>query len=128
MIAHNSGMFKMYSLKWIIDHCTVVKATLGKYVQLEIGREGAVGNPGFGVPVTIKIKGMCLRLCSCPFYGHQCLFFQLCIDTPPLLFEAKSCSNLGLSFGGVPTVYLHNGVPSNASQFHLRSLQTGKLV
>ena len=50
------------------------------------------------------------------------------LDCPPLLFETKSGSECGVSFGGAPTVYLHNGVPSADSLFHVRSLASGELV
>ena len=49
-------------------------------------------------------------------------------ERPPLLFEAKSGADCGVSFGGEPTVYVHNGVPSSESVFHVRSLRSGRLV
>jgi hypothetical protein len=50
------------------------------------------------------------------------------IERPPVLFEARSRSDLGISFGGVPSVYLHNGAPTNKSVFHIRSLHSKQLV
>ena len=50
------------------------------------------------------------------------------LECPPLLFETRSGSDCGVSFGGVPTVYLHNGVPSADSLFHIRSLASGEQV
>ena len=44
------------------------------------------------------------------------------------MFEAKSGADCGISFGGEPTVYVHNGVPSSESVFHVRSLRSGRLV
>ena len=49
-------------------------------------------------------------------------------SAPPLLFEVRSGSELGVSFGGSPTIYLHNPSPKDNSVFFLRSLQSGKLV
>lgn len=49
-------------------------------------------------------------------------------ELPPLLFECKSGADCGVSFGGAPTVFVHNGIPSSESVFHVRSLQSGKLV
>ena len=64
VVTHKDGIVKMYSLMWIVDNCTVVKASLGNFVEL-MGegpgrggiRGGAVGNPGFGVPTTVKLTG-----------------------------------------------------------------------
>ena len=49
-------------------------------------------------------------------------------ECPPVLFEARSRSDLGISFGGVPSVYLHNGIPKQKSVFHIRSLKNHQLV
>ncbi len=62
-VRHRGGTVKMYSVPWIIQNCTVLSASLGKYVELNernLGaglRAGAVGNPGFGIPCTVKLKG-----------------------------------------------------------------------
>lgn len=57
------------------------------------------------------------------------MLHTICItECPPVLFEAKSRSDLGISFGGVPSVYLHNGAPTNKSVFHIRSLHSKQLV
>lgn len=49
-------------------------------------------------------------------------------ECPPLLFEARSRPDLGISFGGVPTTYLHNGAPGRKSVFHIKSLHSRQLV
>ena len=61
----------------------------------------------------------------CRLYCH---FLKLTVECPPVLFEARSRSDLGISFGGVPSVYLHNGVPTSKSIFHIRSLHSRQLV
>ncbi|XP_064384694.1 DDB1- and CUL4-associated factor 17-like isoform X5 [Halichondria panicea] len=102
VVAHSTGYYRMYSLPWIIKHYSVVKATLGEWVELGGTRAGVMG---FGVPLTLNIT-----------------------ERPPLLFEVRSGSELGVSFGGSPTVYLYNPSPKDNSVFFLRSLQSGKLV
>ncbi|XP_064384693.1 DDB1- and CUL4-associated factor 17-like isoform X4 [Halichondria panicea] len=102
VVAHSTGYYRMYSLPWIIKHYSVVKATLGEWVELGGTRAGVMG---FGVPLTLNIT-----------------------ERPPLLFEVRSGSELGVSFGGSPTVYLYNPSPKDNSVFFLRSLQSGKLL
>ena len=61
VISHKRGMVKMYSLTWIINNCTILDAPLGKFVELAGEgawlRAGCVGNPDFGVPITVKLTG-----------------------------------------------------------------------
>lgn len=63
VLTHRKGVVKMYSLPWIIEHCTMLEAPLGVFVELprEAGlggiRAGTVGNPGFGIPWTVKLTG-----------------------------------------------------------------------
>ena len=49
-------------------------------------------------------------------------------ETPPLLFETKCNPEVGISFGGTPTVYLHSPRPGAVSEFHIRSLSSGLMV
>ena len=63
VVSHSRGVYRMYSLPWIMDHHTVVKATVGQHIQLDDMRAGVVGDPGFGVPLTVSITGnysMCI--------------------------------------------------------------------
>ena len=60
--SHRGGVVNMYSLRWIVEHCTVVDASLGKFVELPREgrggiRAGSVGSPGFGIPCTVKLTG-----------------------------------------------------------------------
>lgn len=58
VITHKNGMFAFYSFLWIVEHCTVLQAQLGERVVNREGREGWVGEPGFGIPVTIEMRGI----------------------------------------------------------------------
>ena len=55
-------------------------------------------------------------------------YLRITLESPPLLFETTGVSEVGVSFGASPTVYLHNNKPLHANEFHVRSLQTGALV
>ena len=57
VVAHSTGYYRMYSLPWIIKHYSVVKATLGEWVELGGTRAGVMGETGFGVPLTLNITG-----------------------------------------------------------------------
>ena len=62
LVVSNGRLVKMYSLSWIIKNCTILSASLGQFIEMnrEIGEElraGAVGNPDFGIPCTIKLTG-----------------------------------------------------------------------
>ena len=57
VISHSNGLYRMYSLPWIIEHYTIVKATMGQYVKLEGMRAGTVGDYGFGIPLTVQLEG-----------------------------------------------------------------------
>ena len=67
VMKHRNGELKIYSLPWIIKHCTTVRASLGEFVELRGGdsvmgiRAGGVGNPGFGIPCTVNITGEVLK-------------------------------------------------------------------
>ena len=54
----------MYSLPWIMDHHTIVKATVGQHIQLDDMRAGVVGDAGFGVPLTVNITGTVTIRCA----------------------------------------------------------------
>ena len=59
VISHSNSVLRFYSFRWIIEHCTVLRARLGERVEMEGGgREGRVGEPGFGVPITVKMTGL----------------------------------------------------------------------
>ena len=45
-----------------------------------------------------------------------------------MLFETKCNPEVGVSFGGTPTVYLHSPMSGAVSEFHIRSLLSGRLV
>lgn len=62
VVSHSNGVYRMYSLPWIIEHYTVVKATLGQYLRLTSLRAGVVGEAGFGVPLTIEMTGVCVSI------------------------------------------------------------------
>ena len=64
VVTYKTGVVKIYSLRWIIDNCTVMKASLGEFVELKRCfsadmriRAGAMGNPGFGIPHTVVFTG-----------------------------------------------------------------------
>lgn len=64
VLTHKGGMVKMYSLSWMIENCTILPCSLGDIVELKeeawvVGRSrtGAVGNPGFDIPCTVKLTG-----------------------------------------------------------------------
>ncbi len=57
VVAHSKGYYRMYSLSWIIEHYSVVKASLGEWVDLGGTRAGVMGEAGFGVPLTVNITG-----------------------------------------------------------------------
>ena len=60
VISLSNNTFNFYSFHWILSHCTVLKATLGEWVEMDGGRRsGIVGEPGFGVPLTMNITGPC---------------------------------------------------------------------
>ena len=57
VVSHSNGMYYMYSLHWILEHCSIiVKPTIGQLVEVG-GSMGQVGAPGFGVPITVKLTG-----------------------------------------------------------------------
>ncbi len=58
VVAHSRGYYRMYSLPWLLAHHSVVKATLGEWVELGHQRAGVMGETGFGVPLTLNIIGM----------------------------------------------------------------------
>ena len=60
VITHSNKVFRFYSFVWIVQHCTVISARLGQVVETQEGRSGRVGEPGFGVPITIKMTGSLL--------------------------------------------------------------------
>ena len=45
----------------MVNNCTVLKAVLGEWVEMEDGRSGIVGEQGFGVPLTINLTGVFLK-------------------------------------------------------------------
>ncbi len=47
---------------WIIEHYSVVKATLAEWVELGGTRAGVMGSgeAGFGVPLTVNVTGECM--------------------------------------------------------------------
>lgn len=64
VVTHRDSTVKMYSLTWIIDNCTILDASLGSFVEMTGERSGyagipggSVGNPGFGIPCTVKLTG-----------------------------------------------------------------------
>ena len=78
------------------------------------------GGSGDDAKPTLELSYIIICLVCCI---HVCIS-----ERPPVLFEARSRSDLGISFGGVPSVYLHNGAPTNKSVFHVRSLHSKQLV
>lgn len=105
VVSHSNGMYNMYSLHWILEHCSIItKPTIGQLVEVG-GSMGQVGAPGFGVPITVKLT-----------------------ECPPLLFACKSGGDCGVSFGGSPSVFLHNPTPKLSSVFCIKSLKTQKKV
>ena len=56
MVIHSNKTFRFYSLKWIIENCTIIDPRLGSEVEGPNGR-GIVGDPDFGVPITVKFTG-----------------------------------------------------------------------
>ena len=75
------------------------------------------------IPVTIMVKGEQQET------THS---FTYCVYTvseaPPMLFETVCNPEVGVSFGGVPTVYIHSPKSRTSSEFMVRSLSTGQLV
>ena len=59
VVSHSNNTFHFYSFRWMLGHCTVLSASLGETVEVDRGRCGVVGEPGFGVPLTMKITGSC---------------------------------------------------------------------
>ena len=59
VVSLSTNTFHFYSFQWMLKHCTVLKAGLGECVELDGGRCGIVGEPGFGVPLTMNITGLC---------------------------------------------------------------------
>ncbi|XP_064384115.1 DDB1- and CUL4-associated factor 17-like [Halichondria panicea] len=88
VVAHSTGYYRMYSLPWIIKHYSVVKATLGEWVELGGTRAGVMGETGFGVPLTLNIT-----------------------ERPPLLFEVRSGSELGSKLRRIPNSLLTQPLP-----------------
>ena len=102
---------------------TIANVNLGQLFQLNDTTSFFPGEFPNGIPLTIELKGF-----STPhIFDLDCFTVVLPItETPPLLFETKCRPEIGVSFGGCPTVYLHN--PSGNNEFHISSLKSRKLV
>ena len=50
---------RIYSLDWIVKNCTVIRSKLGEELPLIYlhGRVGVMGAEGYGVMVTVNIRG-----------------------------------------------------------------------
>ncbi|CAI8048148.1 DDB1- and CUL4-associated factor 17 [Geodia barretti] len=106
VVSHSNNTFNFYSFRWMLKHCTVLEASLGEWLEMDGGgRCGIVGEPGFGVPLTMNIK-----------------------ECPPLLFTTQSSLGYGVQFGGSPAVFCHNSVPKFPDVFHIRALSGRHLV
>ena len=58
VVSHSNNTFNFYSFRWMLEHCTVLEAGLGEWLEMDGGgRCGIVGEPGFGVPLTMNITG-----------------------------------------------------------------------
>jgi len=57
VVAMEGGIYRIYSMLWIMDNCTTVKTSLGDYCDLGQGRGGVVGATEFGVPLTTNVTG-----------------------------------------------------------------------
>ena len=77
VITHSNKVFRFYSFVWIVQHCTVINAKLGQVVETQEGRAGRVGEPGFGVPITIKMTGLLVYVLMCLY--TCCTLFSPCI-------------------------------------------------
>ena len=68
MVMHSNKIFRFYSLEWIIENCTIINPRLGSEVEGPNGR-GIIGDPDFGVPITVKLTGIGKFVCS----GSYCV-------------------------------------------------------
>ena len=105
---------------------TVAKVKLGQLFKLNDTTSFFSGQFPNGIPLTIELTGWFIF--APPHFLSVLIiilsFFPNSV-TPPILFETKCSPDSGVSFGGCPTVYLHNAGPN---VFHVRSLKSQKLV
>lgn len=102
-IVHSSKFHRFYSLTWIVQNCTVVHPEIGTRVTMEGGVVGIIGQEGFGIPITVNIE-----------------------ECPPVMFAVKSTVEVGVTFGGSPTLYIHSQPGMNI--FSVVSLRTGNQI
>ena len=102
-----------------------MNVTLGQLFRLNDTTSFFPGEFPNGIPLTIELTGFFIPL----IFNPDCfVVFLLGTGIPPLLFETKCSPDVGVSFGGCPTVYLHNTGPNRVNDFHVCSLKSQKLV
>ncbi|XP_065920956.1 DDB1- and CUL4-associated factor 17-like isoform X2 [Dysidea avara] len=104
MIIHSSKKYCFYNFEEIKKNYSVLSSDIGDQVEVN-GNWGTIGQAGFGIPITIKLT-----------------------ELPPVIFQSRSSVNVGINFGGVPFVYIHNPRPQQPHQFHVKDLSTSRLI
>lgn len=105
IVMNHSKQCRYYDLQWIINNYTTVNVKLDEIINLNDTTRFYPGVYPNSIPVSIHMTA-----------------------TPPILFETKCNPEVGVSFGGNPLVFLHNAYPLRINEFHIKELQTGKLV
>ncbi len=62
VVSSFKGLFKFYSLSWVLKNCVILDAALGEMVEIPnpagvVPTVGVVGEEGFGLPYTVEISG-----------------------------------------------------------------------